>query len=164
MEETSGERAHQSLTLQTVAAIGVTAPAVSQTVVVDSALSPLLVGKGYDVLTAADGEEALNIADTHVLDLLLTDMVMPKLSGKQLALQLRRVCPASLSSSCSATPTTPQPASSTDDAFVQKPFSPHELTTTIRTTLDSTRTPDEPPISTLTRLSMSHGRSAASPS
>jgi DNA-binding response OmpR family regulator len=36
---------------------------------------------GLDVLTAADGEEALRIARVERLDLVLLDVVMPKLEG-----------------------------------------------------------------------------------
>lgn len=36
---------------------------------------------GLEVLTAADGEEALRLARTEPLDLVLLDVVMPKLDG-----------------------------------------------------------------------------------
>ena len=36
---------------------------------------------GLEVLTAADGEEALRIARTEPLDLVLLDVIMPKLEG-----------------------------------------------------------------------------------
>ena len=36
---------------------------------------------GLDVLTAADGEEALRLARAEPLDLVLLDVVMPKLEG-----------------------------------------------------------------------------------
>jgi len=37
--------------------------------------------QGFDVLTADDGEEGLRCAREHVPDLILLDMLMPKLSG-----------------------------------------------------------------------------------
>ncbi len=43
-----------------------------------------LQGWGYDVLTAGEGEEAQQLAEAHSPDLVLTDVVMPGLSGLEL--------------------------------------------------------------------------------
>lgn len=50
---------------------------------------------GYQVLQAADGQQALVMAEHHEgrIDLLLTDVVMPGMNGKQLAERLRRSHP-----------------------------------------------------------------------
>ena len=45
---------------------------------------------GYHVVTAVDGMEALSVAHTSHPDLILLDMMLPKLSGSQLLLQLRQ--------------------------------------------------------------------------
>jgi CheY-like chemotaxis protein len=47
----------------------------------------LLEGQGFRVLAAADGLAALEMAKGHAgtIDLLLTDMVMPGMGGKELA-------------------------------------------------------------------------------
>ena len=51
--------------------------------------------KGYTVLEARDGEEALEIAARHsgTIDLLLSDMVMPKMNGGELAGKLKLLRP-----------------------------------------------------------------------
>ncbi|HYH18391.1 MAG TPA: ATP-binding protein [Azospirillum sp.] len=50
---------------------------------------------GMRVVTAADGPEALNAFAAHggAFDLLVTDLVMPKMSGAEMARILRRECP-----------------------------------------------------------------------
>ena len=44
---------------------------------------------GLDVLTAADGEEALRVARAEPLDLILLDIMMPKLDGFQVLKALK---------------------------------------------------------------------------
>lgn len=48
----------------------------------------VLISLGYTVLTACDGYDALTLADNRPIDLLLTDVVMPRMGGKDLALEL----------------------------------------------------------------------------
>src|SRR5271163_1658868 len=45
---------------------------------------------GFEVLTAADGMEALELAQTQRPDLLITDYHMPQLSGLELCQRLRQ--------------------------------------------------------------------------
>jgi two-component system, NtrC family, response regulator len=56
-------------------------------------MEALLGGVGYEVLTAPSAPEALKVADAADLDLVLTDMKMPKMSGIQLMDELRRLYP-----------------------------------------------------------------------
>jgi PAS domain S-box-containing protein len=55
----------------------------------------ILTRNGYQVATAADGAEALTILQTHPapIDVLITDVVMPQLPGKELADRARRIQP-----------------------------------------------------------------------
>lgn len=48
-----------------------------------------LVRAGYHVITAADGEEGLRLAREKMPDLLVLDMMPPKLSGEQVLHELR---------------------------------------------------------------------------
>ncbi len=53
----------------------------------------VLEGEGYLALVANDGEEAFAIAERTPVDVLLTDLTMPKLGGRELAERLRRTNP-----------------------------------------------------------------------
>jgi two-component system, cell cycle sensor histidine kinase and response regulator CckA len=57
--------------------------------------STFLTRLGYRVLCAADGIEAIDIAKAHAgeIDLLVTDIVMPHMGGRELAETLRRTLP-----------------------------------------------------------------------
>ena len=53
----------------------------------------VLEGEGYLALVANDGEEAFDLAERAPVDVLLTDLTMPKLGGRELAERLRRTNP-----------------------------------------------------------------------
>lgn len=54
-----------------------------------------LQGKGYTILEAGHGSEALSLFEQHqgLVDLLVTDVVMPQISGRELAEQLKAFQP-----------------------------------------------------------------------
>ena len=55
-----------------------------------TALADLLSAEGYRVLSAADGERGLQRALEEKPDLILLDIMMPKLDGFALCAELRR--------------------------------------------------------------------------
>ncbi len=63
---------------------------------VDDEAIPLMLRKrvlekfGYEVIPAASGAEALQIIDRQPVDLVLTDLLMPGLSGTELAREIKR--------------------------------------------------------------------------
>jgi two-component system, cell cycle sensor histidine kinase and response regulator CckA len=61
--------------------------------VVRNLVKELLENFGYEVLEAATPSEALQIATDELFDLLLTDVVMPQMNGRQLALRIREKRP-----------------------------------------------------------------------
>ena len=56
-------------------------------------MEALLAGAGYEVFTVDSGEEALELTRRNDLDLVLTDMKMPRMSGIELMEQLQQVYP-----------------------------------------------------------------------
>lgn len=54
-----------------------------------SATERTLKKAGYNVITAADGEEALHLAKTRSPDLVVLDMLLPKLGGPEVLKELR---------------------------------------------------------------------------
>jgi CheY-like chemotaxis protein len=54
------------------------------------ALQELLSGAGYTVVTAEDGLEALDWLSRMSMDLLIVDILMPRLSGHELIKRLRQ--------------------------------------------------------------------------
>ena len=68
---------------------------VEDEVEVRALICEVLSGAGYDVIDAGDGEHALEVAAKirGEIHLLLTDVIMPKLSGRQLAARFLEVRP-----------------------------------------------------------------------
>ncbi|HAY21783.1 MAG TPA: DNA-binding response regulator, partial [Desulfobacterales bacterium] len=56
-------------------------------------METLLAGAGYEVFTADSGETALELTRRNDLDLVVTDMKMPRMSGIELLEQLKQVYP-----------------------------------------------------------------------
>jgi two-component system cell cycle sensor histidine kinase/response regulator CckA len=103
--------------------------------------SDFLQGRGYMVLSAMDGNEALRIAEGHedLIHLLVTDIVMPNVGGKELAQRLRQVRPQIKVLLMSGYPDHPALASADTDVqttVLQKPFSLDTLAHKVRGLLD----------------------------
>lgn len=99
----------------------------------------ILLRKGYQVLEAANGHEALEIAGSHAteIDLVLSDMVMPEMGGVELAKQLRARNPelkVVLTSGYSDEALEGEVDSRSID-FLSKPFSPGDLVSIVRRAL-----------------------------
>ena len=105
-------------------------------------VAQVLRDQGYTVLEAANGPEAISLAEKHQakdIDLVLTDIVMPLMSGVERAEHLRTIHPSTnvlyMSGytdhtiiNCDHVPSIP---------FIQKPFQPAALSRKVREVLDS---------------------------
>ncbi len=67
---------------------------VEDELIVRELAAEMLRAQHYDVLVAADPLEALGVADGERIDALVTDVVMPHMSGRVLAARLRERRPA----------------------------------------------------------------------
>jgi CheY-like chemotaxis protein len=109
-----------------------------------------LVSYGYTVVVARNGIEALTLARTMPrLDVLITDIVMPRLSGPQLAERIVAKFPASyvIYMTGWVNDATMELELDMDVTLLRKPFTPLELARTVRGALDHTESFTPLPIS-----------------
>ena len=101
----------------------------------------ILVGAGYRVLEAEDGEGALRMAEEHqgAIHVLLTDVVMPGMNGKQLGDELTAARPdikTIFMSGRAAEVISDAGVLIPVDAFLAKPFTVDRLLNKIRERLE----------------------------
>jgi PAS domain S-box-containing protein len=93
----------------------------------------VLRGEGYDVLLAADGGEAIELADRNRIDVLLTDLTMPGIGGRELAARLRESRPGLKVMFMSGFVEAGDfPAAAPGTGFLEKPFTFALLTERVR--------------------------------
>jgi CheY-like chemotaxis protein len=56
-------------------------------------LATILRSSGYDAVSFHNGKSALEASRFHAPDLLITDVTMPGMSGLELAILMRKLCP-----------------------------------------------------------------------
>ena len=107
-------------------------------------LLDILEAEGYTVLVARDGHEALHVCGQHegAVNLLLTDVVMPGMSGRQLVEQLAQYRPGMkvlYMSGYTDDAIVRHGMLETGMAFLQKPFTPDAVARKVREVLDVER-------------------------
>ena len=92
---------------------------------------------GYDVVTAADGEEAIEVFHNEMPDLVVLDVMMPKLDGYGVCQELRKESdvPIIMLTALGDVADRITGLELGADDYVVKPFSPKELEARIRSVL-----------------------------
>lgn len=103
-------------------------------------LQRLLTKEGYEVLSAGDGEEGLKQATQGIPDLIILDMMLPKLDGLSVLKELRRekttaLIPVLILSAKSEEIDRVVGLELGADDYVTKPFSPREVAARVKTLL-----------------------------
>jgi nitrogen-specific signal transduction histidine kinase len=101
--------------------------------------SRILRRNGYEALEAANGEEALAMLETHACDLLLTDVIMPHMSGRDLVKKVHERTPGLpvlYMSGYSGGLLDPTRDLGHAVVLIKKPFDEQSLVQTVRSVLD----------------------------
>ena len=109
-----------------------------------------LEAAGYEVLVAMDGEEALTKARAEKPDLILLDLMLPKLSGYEVCKRLKedsrfQQIPILLFTARKSGTEEKQMPECGADGAIYKPYDPQELLETIRSQLSKSPDSKTPP-------------------
>jgi len=99
---------------------------------INTILSVTLRRAGYEVISAADGVEAIEIIHLHAPDLILLDVMMPHVDGWEMLRQIQErhgagSIPIVMFSGKVDAQTAAQAAARGAQGFVGKPFDPQQL-------------------------------------
>ncbi|MGD9145625.1 MAG: response regulator transcription factor [Anaerolineae bacterium] len=117
-------------------------------------LAPFLERSGFTVAVAADGAEALQQAAEFRPDLVVLDVLMPKIDGREVLRRLRREddwTPIILLTQVGESTERAMALEEGADDYLNKPFDPHELVARIRAVLRRAR-PGQRPLTSASRL------------
>ena len=117
-------------------------------------IAPILERAGFDVATAADGEQARQKIAQFAPNLIVLDVLMPRLDGRSLLRQLRREnnwTPVILLPQVGESIERAMALEEGADDYLNKPFDPFELVARIKAVLRRTR-PGKRPLTTALQL------------
>lgn len=101
-------------------------------------LAPFLERAGFHVLVVSDGASALEKAQSHRPDLIILDVLMPRMDGREALRRLRRAntwTPTILLTQVGESSERALALEEGADDYINKPFDPHELLARIRAVL-----------------------------
>jgi two-component system cell cycle response regulator len=103
-------------------------------------LENILVPRGYEVVSAANGEDALQKIKTQTIDLLLLDLILPGMDGLQVSRKIKdnkkyRDIPIVMLTAYTGVETYIKTLSNEVFAYLQKPFETEELVRIVRAAL-----------------------------
>jgi DNA-binding response OmpR family regulator len=118
-------------------------------------LAPFLERAGFAVAVAADGEQALRQVSSFCPDLIVLDILMPRLDGRETLRRLRQAgnwTPVILLTQVGESTERAMALEEGADDYLNKPFDPHELVARIRAVLRRAHS-GQPPLTSAQRLS-----------
>ena len=104
-------------------------------------LKPLMERSGYEVISAINGEQALELVAAHKPDLIVLDMLMPRLDGRNVLRRLREAenwTPVILLTKVNAPAERVMSLQEGADDYLNKPFDPLELVARVQAILRRT--------------------------
>lgn len=119
-----------------------------ETAITDN-LTPFLTRSGFRVSTALNGNDALTKIENLSLDLIVTDVLMPVMDGRELLRVLRRNnnwIPVILLTQVGEAFERAMALEEGADDYINKPFEPHELVARVKAVLRRAK-PGKPPLS-----------------
>jgi len=121
---------------------------------ITTGLAPFLERSGFTTAVAADGQEALRKLESFVPDLIVLDVLMPRLDGRQVLRRLRQAgnpIPVILLTQVGESTERALALEEGADDYINKPFDPFELLARIRAVLRRAR-PDGASLASSGRL------------
>jgi DNA-binding response OmpR family regulator len=121
---------------------------------ITSNLAPFLERSGFDVDVAGNGDDALKKVPSFSPDLIIMDVLMPRLDGREALRRLRQSgnwTPVILLTQVGEAAERAMALEEGADDYLNKPFDPHELVARIRAVMRRAR-PGQPPLAAAGRL------------
>ena len=118
-------------------------------------LAPFLERAGFEVSTASNGKMALDLINEGEIDLVVSDVLMPIMDGRELLRSLRQEdnwIPVILLTQVGEAFERAIALEEGADDYINKPFEPHELAARVKAVLRRAR-PDTPPLAAAWQLS-----------